>query len=59
MTAALRRLYAAARRAVGADADPTTLWWREYEALRERREIRLTDRAVREALRRRKEQPCR
>lgn len=56
MTAVLRRLYEAARRAFVRE-DRATLDWLEFER---GRIVRLTDRAVREALRRRKEQqPCR
>ena len=49
MTAALRRLYRAARRAFVRE-DRQTLDWLDFER---GRIVRLTDRAVREALRRR------
>ena len=56
VTAVLRRLYEAARRAFVRE-DRATLDWLEFDR---GRIVRLTDRAVREALRRRKEQqPCR
>ena len=54
MTAALRCLYRAARRAVGA-VDPSDLWMAELDALRERKAaaITLVNRAMRQDARRR------